>query len=153
MQCCPAINRYWLHESLQINRCKAFCKILVAGEEVLELGAKGTTVLFWSSRFWTFYLILCNVHGICGCGYTYALFLSFFLDYPTILSEQPYTILCSVCVSKYAQCLQAGSMQEETIFHQCSFSALEVMKYFRYDNKNLNKMESNLQRIFIYEFC
>lgn len=136
------LNRHWLHESIRITRCKASCKILFSGEEVWELGAKGTNVLLQSSRFWPFYPILHDVHGVCGCARPYALALPSFLHHPT----EDFVWPKQMCL-KYSH-LQAGSMQEETIFHWSSFCALEGIKYFKYDNRTSNKKASNLQHIF-----
>lgn len=81
-----------------------------------------------------------------------AWFVPSFLDYPAddfVWAAIQY----AGGVSKYAQCVQAGSMQEETIFIGVLSKPWKSMKYFKYDNRALNRMASNLQQIFIYEFC
>lgn len=113
---CSAVqlNTAWLRESLRIPSCKAFCQIPFSGEDISELGAKGTIILLQDSRLWIFCLIVMCTVSVIVVVHVFGLCLPFWTTQQIILSEQPYNMLGGV--SKYAQRLQAGSMQEETIF-------------------------------------
>lgn len=113
---CSAVqlNRAWLCDSLRIPNCKAFCQIPLSGEDISEVGTKGTIILLQDSRLWFFFAWLQCVQCLWLLLHVLGLCLLFWTTQRMILSEQPYNTLGGV--SKYAQRVQAGSMQEETIF-------------------------------------
>lgn len=114
-------------------------------------GSKGHKCFAWSSRFWTFYLVLCNIHGLCGCGQTKAFFW-FCLPFWTqqmIWSEQLYNTL-PVGIHNIFKLVPCRRKQYPINVPSVFWKKLSYIIIL--NNRTLNKMARNLQHIFMYEW-
>jgi len=135
MQCCPAkqVLTAWVTKDNQLQSILQnslwWWRSLRTGRKGHKCFAPELQVLDFFTWFSVMSMVsvVVDIHMPCFC-------LPFWTTQQMILSEQLCSTLGCVCL-RYSQRLQAGSMQEEAIFHQCSFCALKAVKYLKYDKE------------------